>query len=812
MKKLLCVLLAILACLFLVACGGDEESSSSYESSAEESSSESEKQEQSSTEESTNDEQSSSSEEQSSSETTVETESESESESTVETESESESESETVEPEKQDFVGITFKNDSFEYDEQAHKITITGNIPTSATITYSGGEDGKNGAISVGKYEITATVTADGYNTLVLKATLEITSKEETLSVLYHNGKVYFQNNLDKKTMYAYNGTSVEKLNKDNPTNMLSVGSNIFYVNKSILSSSISVIDSSGKISDLLEVSASELISDGTYLYYSVNSVVSAEKSGIYKAKISDLLDGEKEITPTKLTGTKSEYLAYSDGYIYFANKKDGGKLYAISVNASNAEPTLIYDYKVTDIIADDSTLYFTRCELLSAAIYSIDVSGGLHTTLGEESDKVTKITMSKGKYLAKIGDDIYFVNTDMATSAIFGDGIYKASADGSGWIGDAFTLLIGSTKVVDGEDDNIYSLSTDGTYLYYFRASTKHLYRYDIENEQEKDLMAGFVAPVEEKYILTYYEKATEYNGEIYYINMLDGGKLYKYNIAKDEEYRITGTQVADFAIYEGNLYYTTVKLLVNFDLYKMSLTNGEPERISTEKCMNMSFSGDKMYYTNYSGDNTLNSMNLDGTNDTILYGDPDKDEEKVSAGETTVYDGNVYFVANDQMYRYNIASGTAELVNKNLKPLEYLIYDGKILVMNCDGLKNHVDIYDIEKDEFTKLTDLGISGISDDARGMFLYNGEFYYYRNVAAGSSNKGLYRVYFDGDEYTQELVDEIDGYYMCESIVIGNKVYFLDVWQVKDSLPTASSTANIYSIDLSKSTITVTKEN
>ena len=316
---------------------------------------------------------------------------------------------------------------------------------------------------------------------------------------------------------------------------------------------------------------------------------------------------------------------------------------------------------------------------------------------------------------------------------------------------------------------------------------------------------MQGFVPPVEKQIITTYYEKSVMYNGEIYFINMRDGGKLYKYNPTTDTEYRLTGMQVADFEIHDGYVYYCTVKLLVNFDLYRMSLANGNPELISTEKCMNMSFYNNKIYYTNYSDKNTLNCMNLDGTENTVLYG-ANKDEESVSAGKTTVYNGYVYFVANDQLYRYNLTQGTAELINKDLKPLEYIIYNDKILLMNCDGLKNHVDIYDIKTGTTTKIADMGLSVISDDARGMFVYNGEFYFYRNVTAGSSNKGLYKVVNN----EAVLVNVVDGYYVTNTIISGDKAYFINVWQIKDSVPTTSSDACIYELNLK--TYEVTKLN
>lgn len=38
---------------------------------------------------------------------------------------------------------ITFSNESFEYDAFEHSISITGNVPATETVTYSGGENGK---------------------------------------------------------------------------------------------------------------------------------------------------------------------------------------------------------------------------------------------------------------------------------------------------------------------------------------------------------------------------------------------------------------------------------------------------------------------------------------------------------------------------------------------------------------------------------------------------------------------------------------------------------------------------------------------
>lgn len=702
--------------------------------------------------------------------------------------------------------GLSFEGDSFEFDGFAHTIAITGLTPTGAQISYTGGEDGRNGATNPGTYTVTVTVTCPNYVTFTATATLKITSKEEALTLVFVDGEIYFQNPLHKNYLYTLDGVTAVRVSRDTPTAMVQVGDMIYYLSKSLLSSGIYRLDpATGKSTCLLEVTADTLITDGTNLYYNVNSILKSEQNGIYKIAIADLENDNADPTPTRLCTHKAGSMTLVGNVIYFQNKTEGNKLYAISTSSRNATPVLIYDYKVEELISEGQTIYFVRNKILGDAIFSIDVSGSLYSAINNESNRLTKIAASKGKGLTIVGEYIYFINTDLATSTIFGDGIYRANKNGSGLLESVYEYLSGSIKVVDGATDSIYSLTSDGEYLYYYRTSTKHLYCFDLDNEIETDLMAGFVPPVENDAIVTMNSKTVLYGGEIYYINMRDGGKLYKYSPATETDVRITQYEVTDFAIYDGMLYYTTVRLLVNYDLYRMSLTTGMPERISTEKCLNLSFVGDKIYYNSFSGSNTFNSMSLDGTNVTVLF-----DGKGVNDNDTVVYDGYVYFVANDQLYRHALSSGETTLVNKNLKPLEYLIHDGKILMMNCDGLKNHAVLYDIASNTIHDLADLGYSLASDDIRGLFVYNDEFYFYRNVAIGSSKKGLYRVVEEGGEYTAVLIDTFDGYYLSDSVLVGDDLYFLNVWRVKDSLPnnpTGTDTAKLCVLNLTTKVIT-----
>lgn len=66
------------------------------------------------------------------------------------------------------FTGITFKSKQFEFDYNYHSIFVEG-APDFATVRYE-----NNNKYDIGVYTVTATITAEEYEKLVLKATMEI--------------------------------------------------------------------------------------------------------------------------------------------------------------------------------------------------------------------------------------------------------------------------------------------------------------------------------------------------------------------------------------------------------------------------------------------------------------------------------------------------------------------------------------------------------------------------------------------------------------------------------------------------------------
>ena len=122
----------------------------------------------------------------------------------------------------------------------------------------------------------------------------------------------------------------------------------------------------------------------------------------------------------------------------------------------------------------------------------------------------------------------------------------------------------------------------------------------------------------------------------------------------------------------------------------------------------------------------------------------------------------------------------------------------------MNDRATKNYFAKIDLTTGALTTIGDLGAT---NDARSFFVIGNYVYYYRNVAAGSKNKGLYRVNMNEANPNAELVTSLEGYAMSSAVVVDGKVYFIDAWQIKNSLPTQASTGKIFCLDLNSLEVT-----
>lgn len=651
---------------------------------------------------------------------------------------------------------ITLSNSSVEYDALPHSIQVVGNVPPEAQVTYKYNGVEAQSVTEVGTYTVECIIESTNYLTITRTATLKITTTEEQLYSVSNNGTLYFQNNLDGNKLYTVNGSGVSKVNNDVPEYMISDGTCLYYYSTSLYSKVIKSYTAGTKSTTLYSTSGEYLVTDGTYVYYAINNLlINTSKNGIYKYKI----DGTEEAV--RLTTDKAEYLVYYGNYIYYSNKSEGGKLYRISVSADEGTGSLIWNEKVSYIINDGSTLYFDSSNGLAKAIYKYNAA--------TSSDPV-KLTTDAGKYLTKVGNYIYYVNNDLLTSTIFGDGIYRANANTN------TNSSQPGEKVLSVENNGYSSLSSDGTYLYYYKLNDKHFYKYNVSTQQETDLMAGFV-PVEDT-TLSGYSCLAEYNGEIYYTNPLDDGCLYKYSTVTGSKFKVLADNVSNVYFHNGYMYYST-HILTNYALFRMDMATGESTKINSSRCENLIFDGNTIYYvkigvaqtyTNY-----IMKMDLDGGNVTELYKGKNLN---ITGFEKAGND--IYFVINPAIgykyiYKYSITDGTAETLD--IKAQDIVVYNNKIY-------------YYAHTDKALKVCNLDGSAITQikadvEINDMYAYNGVIYFSSN---STKNTGFY-AYDTADGQVKTITNK-----QANGIVAyDEKIYFLqsDVSYTND-YPTQTS--------------------
>ncbi|MFD2962561.1 MULTISPECIES: Ig-like domain-containing protein [Olivibacter] len=87
---------------------------------------------------------------------------------------------------KANITGVTLDDGSFVYDGTAKSLAIAGTLPAGTSVSYE-----NNSRTDVGTQEVSATISGDNYETLVLKANLTITKANITDVTLYDESFVY---------------------------------------------------------------------------------------------------------------------------------------------------------------------------------------------------------------------------------------------------------------------------------------------------------------------------------------------------------------------------------------------------------------------------------------------------------------------------------------------------------------------------------------------------------------------------------------------------------------------------------------------
>lgn len=661
---------------------------------------------------------------------------------------------------------VTMNGGIVEYDTFEHSLEIVGDIPAGTTVKYYYNNIETGYAIDPGTYAVRAVISGPNHNELVINASLVILPSEELLYVANLNGVIYFQNNLDDNKLYKTTSSGVVKVNNDKPEYFFTYGNELYYYSSSLFSKSIKKINSAGFVSSVFSVDGEYLTSDGTYVYYAINNLIfNTDENGIYKYK----LDGS-EAEPVRICTAKAAYLTVYDGFVYFSNLSADKKLYKVSVNGGT--PALIHDEKVEYIIEDNGVLYFDSSTAFASAIYKYNIA----------SATATKMTTDSGKYLAKLGNDIYYVNNDRLTSTIFGDGIYKISALASG-------SLPGNKILSADAKDGFSSITSDGTYLYFYKLSDKHLYKYNPSSNSLVDLMAGFTPP-EDTSPLVGNTVIAEYRGEIYYTNpkdgILNGACLYKYNPTTGTRVKVLQDDVAG-VWFNGDLMYYSTCIATNYALFCKNMRTGETTKINSDRCENLIFEGNDIYYIKVSvtGNNAIMKMNATDLTalPTLIY-----NAENLSVTGMYKYGNTFYFVKNPKIgYQYLFTYTIGESADG-----ESLGIKGKRIVISGDRIYYFDDNDDVIKS--CNLTGGDVKTLVQNVvvNDMYISGNKLYY---SSTKSATKGFYC--YDISAKTNVKISSS----VAQAItVVGDNVWFVQtavIYEVDYPIHTAGGDGMLY---------------
>ncbi|MCH5152504.1 MAG: DUF5050 domain-containing protein [Clostridiales bacterium] len=697
----------------------------------------------------------------------------------------------TLTIDKATITGVTLTGKNVEYDTFVHSLQVVGNVPAGVTTTYYYDGEIADGVSAVGKHEVTAVLSGPNHKTLELTANLTITASEEMLYSVYYNGYVYFQNNLDGNRLYRVTGNGTPtKVSNDVATHFTASGSKLFFYSASLFSQTVKTFDENGKLSVAFNPGRSTyLTSDGDgYIYYSkANLVDTKNENGIYKVKILDE-DGKivEDSTAVRLTTDKADYLAYYNGYIYYCNNSDSGKLYRISVEAQEVVEITdgikekLTDEKVSDIIVDGGVVYFAQHATLNTTIQRYNIT----------TKEKKQLTVDNGAYLTKIGEYIYYVNKDLLTTHIYGKGIFRVSIQG----GD-------KDKVLEDDGNGYYSLATDGTNLYYYKLNDKHIYCYYVSTEREIDLMRNFEPQETTSISRSPYASIATYNGEIYFTNVTDSNNLYKYNLQTKSTYKVLSDSVSNVYFNGTYMYYSTY-IVTNYALWRVDLSNPEavPEKISSSRYENLIFEGDHFYAIRVSPPfayhNYIIKMNLDGTEETELY-----TERNLYIAKLYLVNGNFHFTINpassavsENIYTHALDdSNPKSHTNVGLTSNNFVISNGRYFYYNhkkntfCSS-----DITNAKEEVITQKVD-----ITD----IYVYNGVIYY---TSKSSQNTGIY-AYNIASGTTTRLTEQVGHGFK----VVDNQLYFVNIAisYTTDYPQYKSGDGHLYSINLSTNALT-----
>lgn len=389
----------------------------------------------------------------------------------------------------------------------------------------------------------------------------------------------------------AYNLTVLVRRSGEKTSYDSFVKTNTFWIKEDIKINSIDNIEAQVKQGENFNLPGTlkALMSDDSIKEVEVvwnASAVDTRKIGIYTFE-GTVAGYDKKISLT-LTVSQAEFgntegniinsgiVASKDGWIYYMNLSDGGKLYKKKLDDTGK-------VKLSDYISDDINVVgdWVYCRGIDdkgdVFIYKVKTNGEQLTKLNE--DQCTDLIVT--------GDWIYYINQSSNSK------IYRIRTDGSE-----------KTKLND-DKAGVFAISENS--IYFTNSDDKfHLYKMDIDGGQStklnEDLTLFFDIEKDQIYYVTLNETPS---GDIYselYRTKLDGTEKTKVNESRSEFFTIN--------VVDEWIYYTNAS--EELSLYKIKIDGTQRTKLTDESALYINIIGDWIYYA-YAEDNGDDSLNTE-------------------------------------------------------------------------------------------------------------------------------------------------------------------------------------------------------
>ncbi len=740
-----------------------------------------------------------------------------------------------------DITGVTFNDLTVTYDGTAHIIAVNGDVPQGVKVQYQSAQQ-----TNAGEYEAIATLSGEGYKTLVLRAKL-IINKADFQGITFPSVKEEYdglQHCVEIVGQLPENTTVTYSCKEDSSLKNSAVETGKYTVVAKLTNSNYNNL----VLETTLEITASEkerhiayaggklyfanaLDSDKLYYYTSQDGVqkissdvpydfaitnngnVYYRSYTMFASSIKKIVDGDSQIVEFK----NGEYLCTDGVNLYFAVNgltANSSGIYKIAINNSTqteSDPVLLSQGKAKYLQVLNNFIYFAdgnngyklsristnggeRTLIIDEKISTLTAENGylfftVDNLLGDyianyniSTSTMRKLTIDSGSNLTIINNELYYLNVDKLTSLIRGKGIYKVNAYPTS------DKNLSGTKVIAADVENYTSLTkiNDNTIAYY-KVSTQMLCLYDLIREQSEEILEGFTAP--ESTPVTTGSKIATYGNYIYFMDIYNGKSLYSYNSVNGVFSRITSGKVIDFSIIGNTLYFNTESKLMKNYLYKLDMRGGVPELVSENDCVDIVSDGNKIFYVEKNTANVrtaIHEIDAQG-NDTLVY--------DIGAQFLTYYQGYIYFVDGRDLLKMPIDDYTvnAPITVKKGNVDTFVISNGVIYFREQYGvgyLNKRLSRINVDGTGYAVI----VSKATDPLE-IVVDVDTIYYYNDVTSNDSS-GIYSISINAreDQTPNLILARSSTYYASELTLLKGKLYFINYYNYLGD-------SHLYSVDL-----------